>query len=161
MWSSVGQTICRDAASTDFQLWGSRPMKSVPMCPTQQQMATVRTTQIRLTMTVMKGWTLFSILSHKRSVCKLMSSLTANRKSRRSSHKLQKQTLFRRTVCRQYFKQTLNCWRVQSVAMIWTASFHQILDGPRFKRAAAEQLVQLNNTIQSLWVLTQTQAQHL
>jgi len=75
-----------------------------------------------------------------------MSLLTTNRKSWRSSHELQKQTLFGRSVRRQYFKQTLDCWRVQSVAMIWTTRLHQILDGPWFKRAAAEQLVQLNNT---------------
>lgn len=75
----------------------------------------------------------------------MMSILTTNRKPWRSSHELQKQTLFGCSVRRQYFKQTLDCWRVQSVAMIWTTRLHQILDGPWFKRAAAEQLVQLNN----------------
>jgi len=76
-----------------------------------------------------------------------MSLLTANRKSWWPSHKLQKQTLFGCIVCCQYFKQALDWQRVQSVAMIWTTGFHQILDRPWLKRAATEQLVQLQATI--------------
>jgi len=85
--------------------------------------------------------------THKKLTCQSMWSLTTNWKSWWSSHKLQKQTLFGRVVHRQYFKETLNCWWVQCVAMIWTTGFHQILDGPWFKWVTTEQLVQLHNTI--------------